>query len=481
MKVFLAFLSLIIVASIAVVVLSSLTTATTLPHSAQSAAVLVQDEQPEIAVLPGTLERISWPAIFAGTILSLVLLYMFNMIGLALGLTQINPEYGEDTPSTKTLLTESAVWIGGSYAVAVFLGGWLAARGAGIPDNTDGVIHGLLTWAFVELITAIFVMLGIGRMVSGLASLVGTGLKVAGTLTSETAQVAADVASGAGSVTAQALATLAHGMQTSAQVAANGMSQVTDAAIENSPDVQETLGLQDMTFEEIEMEARQLLRQAGIEPRQLERDVSETVDDARRAAVLAMKYPDEADRILNLTLRRLLRRGRETASEVDRDALVNLLTQNTNMTEREVRSRLNEWENRYARMREQTERARSEAQRKAQELQAQAQQKAQEIYKDVQDYVNQMEQKAEQRIKQAQQEAEEKAREAAGRSADVFSKIAAAVAAAMILGAIAAGFGGLVGVPEELPEAEVDNVSFSEVSGTSQTTGDLQFGDEVGW
>ena len=46
---------------------------------------------PEVAVLPSTLERISWGGIIAGTILAIVIQLAGNLLAIGLGVSRINP------------------------------------------------------------------------------------------------------------------------------------------------------------------------------------------------------------------------------------------------------------------------------------------------------------------------------------------------------------------------------------------------------
>jgi vacuolar-type H+-ATPase subunit H len=480
-----------ILAVFVVVFAISTTPSVSISETAGFNTVFVQDTQTvpdpdidgiDVAVSPATAVRISWGAVIAGTLLTLALMFMFNLLGFSLGVSQIHPEYGEDSASPGELATGAAVWIMVSNLIALFVGGWVAAYFAGIPDNTDGLLHGLMVWAVSGIVTVLFVMSGVGRLMSGFAGLVSNGLNLAGSVAGGAAHAAGgvaggvahaagNVAGGVGNLAGQTLSTLAHGVQTSAQMTASGLSNLSDTAIENSPDVQNALSYQDLTLEDIRMQAEQLMRQAGEDPNRVQQQAQGAVQDVKQAAQAAVRNPDHAGQILNIALQRVLRRGQSLASDVDRNSLVDVLAANSNMSREEAARQVQKWEEQFNQVKGQTDQARGVARQRAEELRQQAEQKAQEVYDQAQTRAQELQQEVENRLMQARMEAEAKAREAAAQARTAFSRAAAALAVAMVIGAIAAGLGGYIGAPETIPTAELEddttqvipdaNVSFS--------------------
>lgn len=448
-----------------------------------SNTMLVQDGQTipdpdtdgvDVVVSPASAARISWGAVIAGTLLTLALMFMLNLLGLSLGLTQINPQYGEDSASAGQLATGAAVWIMVSNLIALFIGGWLAAYFAGIPDNTDGLLHGLMVWALSGIVTVLFVMSGIGRLMSGFAGLVSNSVNLAGAMAGGAANVAGGVVGGAanvaggvvggvGNMAGQTLSALAHGIQNSAQITASGLSNLTDTAIENSPDVQHALSFQDLTFDEIRMQAEELMSQAGQDPNRVQQQAEAAVDDVKAAAQAAVRNPDHAGQILNIALQRVLRRGESLASDVDRNSLVDVLAANGSMSREEAARQVQKWEEQFTQVKDQTRQARDVARQRAEELRQQAEQKAQEVYEQAQVRAQELQQEVENKLMQARLEAEAKARETAEQAKNSFSRAAAALAVAMVIGAIAAGLGGLIGAPETVPVAEIEGTGTTQV------------------
>ena len=425
---------------------------------------------PDIELLPTTLERLSWGGVIAGSLITLLLTFILNLIGVAIGLTQVNPEHPHDSADAEGLVTGGVIWIAVSNLVALLIGGGLAAYFAGIPEPVDGVLHGIMVWAVTGIITIIFVMSGVGRALSGLAGLISTGMSLTGTLASGAGQLAGGALQTAGSavgtagnLTAQTLSVLAHGVQSSAQVVGNSMSHLSDAAIDNSPEVQNALKYQDLTLDEIRLKAERLMREAGKNPERAKQQVEAAVDDVKNAAQQAIRHPENADQFLNLALQRVFRRGEDLASDIDRDALVNLLMEETDITREEAQQQVQEWEQQFHSVKEQTRQARETAIQRAEEFRQQAEQKAHEIYEDAQNRAAEMQQEVEARLHEAAHEAETKAREAAQAASDTFAKVAAGIAISMLVGALAAGVGGYIGTPANLPDLPAESVRYTPV------------------
>jgi hypothetical protein len=68
---------------------------------------------------------------------------MLNALGLALGLSWINPQ---DPGSLRPSSIFSGIWLVVVSLVALFVGGYVAARGAGAVSRGFGALHGLVMW-----------------------------------------------------------------------------------------------------------------------------------------------------------------------------------------------------------------------------------------------------------------------------------------------------------------------------------------------
>ncbi|MBK8020788.1 MAG: hypothetical protein IPK19_04995 [Chloroflexi bacterium] len=438
----------------------------------QMVAQVAPDPTPEtqVNVLTGALDRMSWSAVIAVSLITLMLMFPLTLVGVAFGLSQVNPEYGQDSAEGGKLAIGAIIWIAVSNLVALFVGGWLSGYFAGVPDRVDGLLHGLMVWALTSLVTVLLVMSGLGRLVSGLAGLVNTGLHLTGSVVGGAARVAGDAvhtagtaAGGAlgavGNLTTQSLSVLARGVQDAAQTVGGGVSQLTESALENTPDVQNALSFQDLSVQQIRLEAENLMRQAHRDPQRVEQAVNAAVNDVRSAAEHIVRHPEHTEQVLNLALQRVFRRGEAIANEVDRDALINLLAERSGIPREQAAQQVATWEEQFNKVKEQTAQARDIARQKAEEFRKQAEQRAQQIYDQAQARVEELQHEAEARVNEARQKAEAAAREAAQSAAETFSRVALAIAAVMVIGAIAAGIGGYIGTQEEVPVATIQETT----------------------
>jgi hypothetical protein len=441
------------------------------PNDFQAASSFrfVQDDE-GVSVVPEFLERISWSGVLAGSFLSLIIMFLLNLLGIATGLSQINPENRYDSGDVSGVAQGTMMWIGVSNLIALFIGGWVAAYFAGIPEGLDGTLHGLMVWAVTGLVTVLLVTTGIGKVMNGLAMLVGSGLNLTGNLAGGAAHVASGTmhtagnvigAAGnvAGSVAGQAASLLGNTIQSSAEAVGHSIAQLSDTAIENVPMVQEALAYQDLTLQDIRYQAEQLLWKAGDNPEMMENQVRAGVQDVQEGVKQIVRNPQNMGQILDITLNRIFTRGERIVNDVDRQSLVNLLMENGNMSQQEATAQLQRWESQFSQVKEQTQQARQMAMQKADELRQQAEQKAHEMYEVAQVRIDEMQKEVENRLNQAKEEAEKTARETAQAAKETFTKVATAIAIAMIIGGIAAAVGGYFGAPEELPEVEPDNTA----------------------
>jgi len=115
---------------------------------------------------PG-LTRISWGAIFAGAVAALGLWLMLYSFGLAVGLTALDP----DNPgSLKSSGVFTGIWGLVSPLVALFVGGVVAGRGAGLVGRGEAAVHGLVMWGLATVVGAFLVIAAVAAVIRGMAS-----------------------------------------------------------------------------------------------------------------------------------------------------------------------------------------------------------------------------------------------------------------------------------------------------------------------
>ena len=129
------------------------------------------------AVPPGLLRRVSWSAIIAGTVLALGVQFLLSLLGLAIGASVFDPA---DPAGLGDWGVGAGLYTVVSQIISLIIGGFVAARLAGIPRETTSLIHGALVWATVSFVTAYAVASGVGTLASGVSSAAGQLLRGTG-------------------------------------------------------------------------------------------------------------------------------------------------------------------------------------------------------------------------------------------------------------------------------------------------------------
>ncbi|RZA25040.1 MAG: hypothetical protein EOP10_08080 [Proteobacteria bacterium] len=315
-----------------------------------------------------SVKRISWPAIFAGVVVVLVVQLALSLLGLGIGASTIDP-LAQQNPLSG-MGTGSGIWLVVSTLIALFVGGWIAGRVSGMHNKVEGSIHGFLTWGLATLVTTYLLatvmggmVRGAGNMLGGAASLVGQGLKTA-------APAIGDAVSG--------------------QLSAQGID-----------------------LNSITAEAKTLLSQTAkpeLQPNAIENQAERTQAQVEGGVTQAAKNPQNAEAELTQIWNRVMQNGKSTLEAADKEALVNVLVARSSMSPEEATTVVNRWESTYA--------------------------------------------AAKVKFDQTKVQAEQKAREAGDKAAENISKGAIWSFVALVLGGLAAAFGGLFGAlraPYSLP------------------------------
>jgi hypothetical protein len=269
------------------------------------------------------IKRVSWAAVFAGVILALGLQLLLSLLGAGIGMSTVDPIQRE-TPSATTFGLSAGIWWAISSLVALYIGGWVAGHLAGIPRRVDGVLHGLMTWGLSTLL--IFYLLG-----TAIGSIIGGVFNVAG---------------GVASTAAQGIAAVA---PTVANAAADKLSQ------------------SDMSWNEIKAQAQKFLSQTGkpaLQPGAIKEKTDRALSSAKNAAQDAAQTPLAADGEFDSLLDKFIRQGKGVASEVDRDAVINVLVAR-GMSQEEATKTVANWQQTYERGKVEAEKFKAEALQKA--------------------------------------------------------------------------------------------------------------------
>jgi hypothetical protein len=288
---------------------------------------------------------ISWRAIFAGTLTVLSVLLVLNLIGMAIGLSAIEPT--EEANPLSGLGTGTIIWWILSNLIALFAGGYVAAR-VGVSFTTkSGIIQGIMTWALFTIVSAWLLTSVIGSIISGVGNLVGSVLSTTGKVVGNTV----------------------------------------------GPAIQNQMQNMDVSWEQAKNEFESLLEDSNkqaLDPDNLQSEANQITSQANAGA--------DVDQVFN--------RARNTANQtfeaLDKEALVNIIMERTNMTRAEAEQRVDRVISQY-------EEART-------------------------------------RVNQFLQNAGETAKKQAGNVANAVAKASLYLSISLILGIIAAGLGGLTGV-----------------------------------
>lgn len=270
----------------------------------------------------GPVRRISWGAVAAGTVTALALQVLLAMLGTGIGASTIDAVATGETPSATVLGGGAAIWWVVASLISLMAGGWVAGRLSGVARTAEGGMHGMLTWAVAVLAMVYLVSSAAGSLVRGAAGVLGTAATVTATGAAAAAPKIADVAGD--------------------QMEKSGIS-----------------------FDTIKREALAVLRQTGkpeLQAGNVEQQIKGAASDASRTA------SNPSDQDFSALLERLLSKGRASVSEVDREAVVNVVMARSNVSREEAAKRVAGWEATAEQTRAKAAQAAEEAKVKAREV-----------------------------------------------------------------------------------------------------------------
>lgn len=280
-----------------------------------------------VIATPGT-RRVSWGAILAGVVVALAVHVLLGVMGVAIGASVIDP-MSEANP-VEGIGIGSGIWFVITVIVGMLAGGFVAGALASIPTRLDRTLHGLATWSVVTLLSVLLLATGLGRLIGGTMNIVGSGLQQAGRAASALAEPVA-----------------------------NQMG-------EQAQDMD-----MDIDMQALRQEAAGLLRDAGIQPENVEQQVEQVREQASQALDRAARNPQAADEAIQQVFDRIEQSASETIGQADRDALVSLLVERTDMTQAQAEQTVTNWDRTYSQARQQAmgawEQAKVAAEQKARE------------------------------------------------------------------------------------------------------------------
>ena len=107
---------------------------------------------------------IRWGAVLAGVAVGVSVQLVLTLLGIASGLS-LSRVSAVEGPATGAL-----VWAGLSMLMAALIGTYVAGRMSGLKRKTDGVLHGVVTWAVTTLLFVFLATSASGSLLLGLFS-----------------------------------------------------------------------------------------------------------------------------------------------------------------------------------------------------------------------------------------------------------------------------------------------------------------------
>ena len=252
----------------------------------------------------GTVRRVSWGAIFVGTVVAMALMVFFTTLGLAIGAAAVDPLY-EESPLSG-LGVGSGIYIVITQLIALAAGGYAAARLAGVPRTISSLLHGAAVWALATLLLAWAAIAG-GGAIFGAAS----------TMVSNTARGAANVA--------EAVAPDDFSFPDFSELAAQ-------VSLEDlPPEVQQTLEENDITIAQLRREARDAFRNVVSQQEQ-----QRAFNIVRDALVDALRTPGDIGEDVNEAIDSLVTGPDAVFSDEDRQEVLTVLERRLGITPEET-------------------------------------------------------------------------------------------------------------------------------------------------
>ena len=265
---------------------------------------------------------ISWKAIIAGLICALSILLIFNLIGLAVGFGAIDP--AEENNPFSGLGTGSLIWWIVSNLIALFIGGYVAGRVGVSFFNKSGMVQGLMTWALYTTLSIWIFTSAIGGIISGVGNVISNVLS---------------------------------GSQN------NSQNQVTNTT------QQQNQGL-DISLEQAKQEFYGLLgdtEKPALDPENIENNVDQVVEESRNEVQQMVRQPGSIDAEIEEIFGNAKDEFQNTFQALDQQALVNVLTSRTDMSESEAERTVDNYLSEYNNLLEDSENFLQQIEKEAQQ------------------------------------------------------------------------------------------------------------------
>lgn len=131
----------------------------------------------DFAATASNRRRISWGAILAGTVAAISVQLLLTLLGISIGAWVSDPAAGRE--GMQGIGIGAGIWALATFIIALFCGGWIAGRMAGVASKLDGMLEGFLVWSAVTALSFMLLTSAIGGILGGAAGLAGNILSAA--------------------------------------------------------------------------------------------------------------------------------------------------------------------------------------------------------------------------------------------------------------------------------------------------------------
>jgi hypothetical protein len=124
------------------------------------------------------IKKVSWGAIFVGAFVSLAILATLALLGFAIGLGSFSPDRYMNPFSGFSAGT--GIWWLIISIIAFFIGGLITSRLLAPPYQTQGVLHGIASWAVASLTLVVLAGTAAGMILGGGLGVIGNTVRYGG-------------------------------------------------------------------------------------------------------------------------------------------------------------------------------------------------------------------------------------------------------------------------------------------------------------
>ena len=132
---------------------------------------MVVTDRDTVVPAPALLRRVSWGAIFAGAVIAVALTALLGLLGIGIGLGTLDIAQGD---SVEGAPKATLIWWAATSIIATGIGGFIAARLAGIPRGLTGALHGFAVWAVTSLLVLWLATTAVGFALGAATNVVTT-------------------------------------------------------------------------------------------------------------------------------------------------------------------------------------------------------------------------------------------------------------------------------------------------------------------